>query len=316
MEQQTSITARIVEIGGDLFEAIDVGRHGEATVERCELEIQRFAGNKPFLNRVVGAKYDPVRARPVLRLRHLDETGRRLTGGQNGECWYDIDADGIYVAGDVLFSGSRRLKVYFYRDASGIVPLSRDEAFAAARVLYEDQFRAVDAAQHAMDAATVRVAEIADEIRAERAEFEAIRIDGMEAVPEFDDIDEDGMRIRIARGDFDAEKEVDRRVAPSHYVVNEPVFAKASTAEEAVKQAKAKIEQARKREEERKAAAAKARQAAKESGLPQLTGSPRQIRWAEQIRAAAAKKEPGIPELKRWKKASRWIEARSRWAQF
>lgn len=79
---------------------------------------------------------------------------------------------------------------------------------------------------------------------------------------------------------------------PRHYVINRPVYAKASSAEEAISEVREKLTA-------RAAEAEKADQVKEEMGLCELKGSPKQIAWANKIRSEFAEKNPEDSRLKR-----------------
>jgi hypothetical protein len=305
-----AIDQTISEIAGDFEDKVEIGRLGYATKDICKIEIQRFAGNRPSISKIVGVEYNHQRDEIEFENLKMRESGRSLTTGKNGDCWYDIKDDGVYECSSVLFKSSRISKVIFYRCDSGVVILNKDEALQVMSLMYPDKMQKAEASSKVMKAAKKHMGELRAEILKERGEFENTIIDSITAIPEFRDINDFDLRDLIYSGCSDDEI-LSTLAVPSHYVVTKPVFAKASTAEQAVEEAKKKIEERNAIEAKRVEAAEKARKEAEEAGLPALTGTPRQIRWAEQIRANAAKKNPALPQLKRWKKASRWIEARA-----
>ncbi|MGE4340648.1 MAG: hypothetical protein AB7E55_32565, partial [Pigmentiphaga sp.] len=88
---------------------------------------------------------------------------------------------------------------------------------------------------------------------------------------------------------------------PMHYVVTTPVFAKASSAAEAIGAAQKVIDG-------RNASKLAAQAMTAKLGLPKLTGTPRQIEWATRLRANFAQANPEHPTLRRATTAKYWID--------
>lgn len=143
---------------------------------------------------------------------------------------------------------------------------------------------------------------ITDEILEERETFTTVEIDGIKAQPEFERFTAQDIIRSLSRGDSEDEI-IQTFYAPKHYIVNSPFFAKASTAEEAIRKA-------REKDERRKAEKQAARKAAKESGLPKLTGTTKQKAWALTLRDKFAQRHPDDQRLKTETTAKFWIEHR------
>jgi hypothetical protein len=90
---------------------------------------------------------------------------------------------------------------------------------------------------------------------------------------------------------------------PKHYIVRSPCFARAPTAEAAIAQALAT-------QAKHAAANLAAATLAADSGLPELSGTPKQIAWAMTLRAVLQTKNPKHPSLKRATTAKFWIDKR------
>ncbi len=143
---------------------------------------------------------------------------------------------------------------------------------------------------------------IADEIMDERETFTTVEIDGIKAQPDFEEFTAQDIIRGLSRGSSEDEI-IQTYYAPKHYIVNLPFFAKASTAEEAIRKA-------REKDKQRKAEKQAARKAAKESGLPKLTGTTKQKAWALTLRDKFAQWHPNDPRLKTETTAKFWIEHR------
>lgn len=159
----------------------------------------------------------------------------------------------------------------------------------------------VEAQQAALRRAAETTSRVLSEVVSERAAVLPVCVDSLVATPEFERLP-DSSNFKL-RSDETEDEAIMRLSAPTRWIVQCP-FAEGRTAEEAIERAQALIKQ-------RAAALDAARQAAAETGLPELTGSERQVAWAMQIRAAAAAKNPKLVALKTATTARYWIDRRN-----
>lgn len=249
----------------------------------------------PKLYKVVGIFPDGR-----FKLQDIKEDSRDTSRSGNGRAEYEDLEFGLYYATGLIAAGYEKVSTYVIFGEDDFGSLHRDDAFDYAAEMFPGDFAAYEHAQKAEAVAEKRTKDVLQAISEERAAFEDIVIDGISAHPEFVSVSRDTIKQEIKRGEDD-ESLIQRHIIPSHYVVCEPVFAKATTAEEAVAKAK-KLHESR--EAERQAAIA----ASADLGLPELTGTPRQIAWAIKIRADIAKQDPKLTALKTATTTRYWIE--------
>lgn len=283
----------------DSINKIQLGRSGYFKSNGdISLEVQRFAGNRPSVRLVVG-----VGAGRSLRTEYVQPYSQERTSGKNGHDEFRGVSDGLYHIQDILSSGSRRYDTYVLFEDEELTQFDKDELDE----IFEKKFpldmaqvkEAERVHQERMAIAQKILAEIADE----RKEMSESVTDGeFVAYPEFRNVPtaEDVIR-KIASESFDRDQFVMELAVPVRFVINEPVFAKASTSADAFAQARAVIEV-------RKVQLAEAKEKAEVSGWPQLKGTPKQIKWAETIRAKVASKDPHTKALKTASTAKYWIE--------
>lgn len=236
--------------------------------------------------------------------RKLSEDSRSVSGGGNGFAHYSGLKDGLYYADGLLGTSNRICDYYYTLEDGNVCYLDKSEAIEYTREHFAADFAVFAAEQDRIKTVMEQAKKLVEEILEEREAFAGLEIDGIKATPEFYDFSNQDIVNRLSRGDT-ADDIVQSYYAPKHYVVFSPVFTKADTAEEAIKKARDIDEQ---RRAEKKAAVEKA----KNAGLPELTGTPRQKAWAITIRDKFAESNPNDQRLITETTAKYWIEHRNR----
>ena len=278
--------------------SIELGRKGYIQSNGdVRLEVQRFAGNHPTVDKIVG-----VSPKGELRIQRIQPTSSPRSGGGNGEDYFSL-ADGIYWINDILSTGSRRYRTFIALAEGELDQYSRDDLDEALAVHFAGDLAVAQEAQRVHKERLAIAQEILAEIAEERTSLaEPVKDGDLTAHPEFWDLPSaDSVVGSMACQDFDRLAFVMTTAAPRHFVVHNPVFAKASTPEAVFALARTTIES-------RKAQLDAAKSKAEEAGWPALTGSEKQIKWAETIRAKVASKDPKAKALKTAKTAKYWID--------
>ena len=234
------------------------------------------------------------------RLERVEEKSRDTSRSGNGWAYYKNLEYGLYYAYGLLSTGNDVVSAYVLYDSDGVKRLSESAALSWASKTFLADFAAFEHEKKAVEVAEERTNEVVNAIDEERAAFEDVTIDGISAHPEFDIVPRDEIKRSIRAG-ADTESLIQKYILPIRYVVTTPVFAKASTAEEVVKSAKDLLACREAKQKEAKAES-------ENLGLPDLTGTPRQVVWAVQLRAGVAKKDPSLTALKTATTARYWIE--------
>lgn len=278
--------------------SIDLGRKGYITSDgRVRLEVQRFAGNHPTVEKIVG-----VSPKGELRTQRMQPTSSPRSGGGNGEDYYTL-VDGVYWINDILSTSSYRYRTFISLVEGELGEYSRDDLDEVLAEHFAGDLAVAKEAQRVHKERLVIAQEILAEIAEERKSLATPVKEGeLTAHPEFGDLPSaDSVVSSMARQEFDRLSFVMTTAAPRHFVVHNPVFAKASTPEQAFAQARVTIAS-------RQAQLDAAKGKADEAGWPALTGSEKQIRWAETIRAKVAAKDPKAKALKTATTAKYWID--------
>lgn len=272
------------------------------TAQSVTFVVKSFLGNRPAVHAVTGIS--SVKGLEAIATKTLSlNATESLSGGGNGTRTFTLPAgDALY-----LLSGIREASK---RTCSCLLVVSGGKVLALSPKLKTVQDLLLGAAAKAASATKLYTAQVEaankviQSIEEERQQYGEEVIDDVIARPEFGNLPDVDRVIGLMQADgFDPDMYAVEKAAPIHYVVTAPAYAKAATAEEAVAVAKKIVE-------DRQRAAEDAKAKAEESGLPQLTGSPRQIPWALQIRAAVLKANPKHPSLRRATTAKYWIEHR------
>lgn len=263
------------------------------------LEVQRFAGNRPSVRLIVG-----VGTGRSLRTEYVQPYSQERTSGKNGHDEFRGVSDGLYHIQDILDSGSRRYEAYVLLENEELtVRFKKDELDELFEKMFPLDMAQVKEAERLHQERMAIAQKILAEIAEERKEMSESVTDGeLIAYPEFRSAPTAEEVIRkIASESFDRDQFVMELAVPVRFVINEPVFSKASTSADAFAQARAVIEA-------RTVQLAEAKEKAEVSGWPELKGTPKQIKWAETIRAKVASKDPHTKALKTASTAKYWIE--------
>lgn len=278
--------------------SIELGRKGYIQSNgRVRLEVQRFAGNHPTVHKIVG-----VSPQGELRAQRIQPTSSPRSGGGNGEDYFTL-ADGIYWINDILSTSSYRYQTFIVLAEGKFEEYSRDDLDEALAVHFAGDLAVAKEAKRVHKERLVIAQEILSEIAEERKSMaEPVKDGDLTAHPEFSDLPSaENIVGSMACQDFDRLSFVMTTAAPRHFVVHSPVFAKASTPEAVFALARTTIES-------RMAQLDAAKSKAEEAGWPALTGSEKQIKWAETIRAKVASKDPKAKALKTATTAKYWID--------
>lgn len=283
---------------------VEVGRLGTVDTEKriVDLELRHWS-SKHSVSRVTG-----IAENMGLRLSFVRGEKYNMSSGGNGRERFGPLEPGIYYVQNAIDSSGRVSHLLidlrsdeweYHRD------LQKEECRKFLREAFPSDYENARAAQLRIQKSEEEARKVVSEILEERKAYGVEIIDGVTAVPEFGDaptIEHASLRILAQDwGDEQRDAYINSHAVPKHYVVQEPCFVKAKTAQEAVDQAR---EIAAKRAAEKRAA----QEAAEAAGLPMLTGTPKQIAWAVTIRGKVAAKQPDLPALKKATTAKYWIE--------
>ena len=176
-----------------------------------------------------------------------------------------------------------------------------------AEALYPAQFAELSARAAREAKARDTTAKVLSEIESERVEIAKSELAehdcaGLDIEVKFRSADPEAIERRVLRGD-EPDEIVAELTLPTEYVCVNPFLRNTALPD--------LIQAAREELARRQQAAAQAAAKAEEMGLPELSGSPKQIAWALKLRAAFAEKNPGHPSLKRATTAKYWIDNRN-----
>jgi hypothetical protein len=278
---------------------IELGRHGTISSNgSIKLEVQRFAGNRPTVHRIIGVSPDSE-----LRSQRIYPNSSGRTGGGNGNDRFEGLEDGIYWIDDILGTSSSRSSTFVVLEDDDVTEYTRSKLNDVLAVRYAGDVALAAETQRLkrerLAIAQVVITEISEE---RQLMIEPVTDGDLTAHPEFSNLPSAaGVVEKMSHEDFDRLDFVMRHAAPFQFVVHSPVFAKASTPEKVFAQARINIET-------RKAQLDAAKAQADTAGWPALKGSPKQITWAETIRAKVAAKDPKAKALKTAITAKYWID--------
>jgi len=270
------------------IETISLGRDGRICSDgRITLEVQRFAGNRPFVEMIVG-----VDAELQPRLKTIYPYDRPRTGGGNGSDKYIDIADGLYRISDILDTGSRCYVKYILLENGKLREFEINELDGFFKKRFPSDWERMMIARSLLS-----------EIAEERKLLAGPVVDhDLIAIPEFRDLPCIAELVgAMCVETFDQSQCVMKHSVPVRYVINQPFFCKASSPAQAFATMRALIEI-------RETQLDEAKKDAETAGWPALKGSPKQISWAETIRAKVAEKEPNSKLLKTATTAKYWIE--------
>lgn len=283
-------------------QTIKIGRRGCAYIDNNELnliiEVQGYERGKPLVYRAPRV----YRADGYNRWSTVQRTDTERSRSGRGRDTYQIAKSGIYVVRDAHDTSERRRSHFLLFGTDGTLRelegngAQGDEVEQALRDQYPAQADDHDRAQRREQEIAQRQSRLEAEIEEERGYYTVTETsDGYRARPVFPDVPRD-----LAHKDDEDEQLVALYSLPRYYEVDRP-HARGESPEAA-------IEEARRIDQERREAAEQAAGQAEEQGWPALTGSPKQIRWAEQIRAAYARLHPGDAKLRQVRRAKYWID--------
>ncbi|WP_369927532.1 hypothetical protein [Xanthomonas sp. NCPPB 2632] len=281
------------------IDSVSLGRSGRFTGEGyIALEVQRFAGNRPTVDRVVGVS---PQGSPRLQRVSPDSTSR--SGGGNGYDKFHGLPDGLYKLSDVLSTGSRTYITYVWLDDASVDEYHPTDIGEVLTELFPGDVAAAKAHTDAHTQRLVEAQKILSEIVEERQAMAGPVVDGdMTANPEFPALPTaEEVATHVQREAFERIEYIMHAAAPRCFIVNVPVFAKAATPVQAFAQARATLQT-------RLAETEAAKSLAGAQGWPALTGTPKQIQWAEAIRAKFAARKPQDRALKTATTAKYWID--------
>lgn len=270
---------------------IEIGRHGKAVVQedgsvKAVLEVKRWK-EQPKLEQFTGYSHTVTLEADILF--------RKST--ENGYDEYTLRDFGIYLARDAIATSRRGCDVFFRFCDGRLEGLNREQLDAALRAEFPASAQAYDQQVERRNRLNAERKRLEQAIFEEREAFSAVHSeDGYTAIPRFCDIPND-LALREQ-----TEDELIVTYSTPTYVVEKPFFASADTPDKAIRQA-------REKEQQRRDAFEAAKRLAQQKGWPELSGSPKQIRWAEQIRACCFKAgHASEKELIGKKLARYWID--------
>lgn len=279
--------------------SIPMGRQGHFYTDgSLTLEVQAFAGNKPYVELITG-----VAQNRALRTQRVYPHSQPRSGGKNGSDHYRGLPDGLYRIHDILDTGSHKYSTTVMLENGTLETFSKDEMDDLLEERFPDDMALVLEAervhQERLAVAKTILAEIAEE---RKAMMGSITEGDLVAHPEFRDAPTAEDVVKAMRWEsFDRDQYVMYQAAPTHYIIHQPVFAKSSTSNEVFAQARTTIAA-------RQAQLEAAKGQAEAAGWPALKGTEKQVRWAESIRAKVAAKDPNAKALKTATTAKYWIE--------
>jgi hypothetical protein len=242
--------------------------------------------------RVIG-----ISDRGVLLTKRLSMYDDRSGSKRSGSVDYALTGDGVYRAyGYAESNRGEGPEVFFEVSANSLTKLDRQEFAERLRAMSPQNFAKVERARKK----TQRRAELLPEVQGEIDELaaDAERLEVLELnVDEQFQLNSLTVKRYKRCGHFDElwTNSLDELVTR----LSEPV--------EPCRYCEAVTEKARATAD----AIQKLQEAAAANNLPELSGTPRQIKWALEIRQAFANKNPGSAALKRATTAKYWIEHRN-----
>lgn len=250
------------------------------------------------VSRLLG--YYPKSGGTLMPTERVEPSTARLSNSRrSGAYYYDL-TPGIYIVDAVLGSNGERGQSWLRVTADG-----DDE------LIGKDEIRqAYPAEAEYVDYHTERLKRLCEEIKKEQAEFSTVESEeGWTAYPEFSEHGRHDMPTSFSEIEHREDEDVIMRYAtPLHYIVAQPFFGKGETPDAAFEAARRKKREQEERERQRRQEAEQARQQAGAQQLKNLTGTERQVNFAEKIRAAYIQKHGIDANVKRLTKASTWIE--------
>ena len=279
-----------------------VGRRSKVSVTRAALEVSGFARNTPNVSVICDVQFDRDSGR-IVPITDWVACANHVRHGDNGYARFHLAPNRLYLLSDVLCAGYRKKTYKVATTESGVSTLEPNPEDVYAKVFpagFENALRERNAWSALTDRAGKILAAVADEQRG----FPSETVDGIVATPEFNrPPDTQTLAGRLEGSALSDDELVMSMAAPTRYVVSSPVFAEGESAEAAISIARTKFV-------ERQAELNSAADEATAAGLPELSGTERQVAWALKIRAELLRRNPDDPRLKR-KTAKFWIENRS-----
>lgn len=279
-----------------------VGRQSIVRTTKAVLEVSRFAGNTPNVSVICDVQFDRDSGR-IVPVTDWVACANQVRHGDNGYARFHLAPNRLYLLSDVLCASNRRKSYKVATTESGVSTLEPNPEDVYAKVFpagFENAIRERNAWSALTDRAGKILAAVADEQRG----FPSETVDGIVATPEFNrPPDTQTLAGQLEGSALSDDELVMSMAAPTRYVVSSPVFAEGESAEAAISIARAKFA-------ERQAEQNSAVDEANAAGLPELSGTERQVAWALKIRAELLRRNPDDPRLKR-KTAKFWIENRS-----
>lgn len=295
----------------ELTEQEYLGRGGYVNKDQFVLEI-RGSITKPIVRKVNGLGFNSKTGKIEFDNSLLPYSEDVSRSGNGIRC-YKIPEPGFYIAENLINSGYRLSFEYVVVSDAGVSTCYRDDIGNDCKILFSESYSTAKAEKAAWkaekDAAAAEAEKIntlavgvLTEINAERATIQSVEIEGYIVEPRFDSISLGGIieRIKWKAEKFNADEYIALNSLAKYY---EAEFVKADTPEEVVEKIKAK-------KLEREEAINNAKKLTETLKLPELSGSPKQIAWAMQIRAKVAEANPSDTRLKKATTAKYWIENR------
>lgn len=267
-----------------------IGRNSTVSTTEACLEIKEFAGNHPQVYKVT---LNPKNTGPALVFTNIKHDSINLNSGKNGWAYWDLEP-GIYKITGILETGSRITEYEVKITESEVEEI--EDILEEAREMYPGL-------QNERIAIEAKAKDIMVKIKEERKEMgvDSFELRGFTVIPKFTiDVDIEKIKFDIATGNVASEDAYIVEQCKQSFTILDPKVI-ADTAEAAV-------EKAIKLAEERSKKEIESLELTKD--LPELTGTPRQIKWAITLRADVFKKDPKNPALKKATTAKYWIENR------
>lgn len=294
----------------DMEENEKLGRHGIATAKNAVLEVRRGI-NPPTISEVVGAQWNSKTKQIHYKTDELDFT-QRLSNAGNGERTFKL-YPGLFIVKNCLCSGYSLVDEKLIVSETSIVSVSNQNFSEDCREVYAADFDIADAEkqtylineaekENMLAEKTKKASSILNEILAERAVTKNTIIDEFEVLPNFRETSLQNIISLLSQ--VKDEAEIDEYIAlhtiPFSYSCNYEV---GLSPEDVVEKIKTK-------QAEREKALADAELKSDELGLPVLSGTEKQVKWALQIRDKVVQSNPKDPRLKKAKTAKYWIDNR------
>ncbi len=279
-----------------------LGRRSKVSVSKAVLEVSGFARNTPNVSLICDVQFDRDSGR-IVPVTDWVACANHVRHGDNGYARFDLAPNSLYLLSNVLCAGYRKKTYAVATTERGVSTLEPNPVDVYAKVFpagFENAIRERNAWSALTDRARKILAAVADEQQG----FPSETIDGIVATPEFSSpLDTERLAATLEGSSLSDDELIMSMAAPTRYVVSSPVFAEGESAETAISIARTKLS-------ERQAELNSAIDDASAAGLPELSGTERQIAWALKIRAHLLRRNPDDPRLKR-KTAKFWIENRS-----